>query len=432
MMEDRPLLSSDNSGVQTTAHIDRSNSDFFSPRGAVFRWGVLFIISLICFGAYFAFDEIQPFDSKIQETLGIDRAQFSNLYAIYSLPNIVLVFFGGILGDKIGVRLAALIFVFFVFAGSVIAPLAISLAAAGKISKNGGYYLLLAGRFIFGLGGESLNVIQTSMTAIWFASTKNLALALGLTLSMSRLGDYLALSFSPQLADAVGDYKIALWFGAILSGISVLAVIIYSVLDKISEKHFPDRAVDPNENALNFKAILSFDARFWIVSFLCMTYYSGVTPFITVANDFLKDTYHFDDTRAAFYSGIIILASMILSPFLGKFLDVVGRRPYFVVLGSCLILPAHLSLAFTDAPPLFAFIFIGLSFSMVPGCLWPSIPMLCKTSETATAYGLMTAIQNMGLFLTNFAAGRLPTRATRRPWSSSCAWTSSVWPWGSS
>ncbi|PRP86283.1 hypothetical protein PROFUN_05424 [Planoprotostelium fungivorum] len=402
--EDSPLIHPSHGSYHELPH----KESIFSPRRALFRWFVLLIVSLICFGSYFAFDEIQPFDSQIQKTLNIERADFSNLYAIYSFPNIILVFFGGLLGDKIGVRLAALIFVLFVFAGAVMAPLAVSLTAAGKISQRSGYIFLLAGRFVFGLGGESLNVIQTSMTAIWFAGTKDLALALGFTLSMSRLGDYLALSFSPQIAKLFGgDWIAALWFGTVLAGISVGAVLLYSVLDKASERYFPDRKIDPEENALNFKAILQFDARFWIVSLLCMTYYSGVTPFIALCNDFLKDSYHFDDEKAAFYSGIIILASMILSPILGKFLDMVGNRPYFVVLGSCMILPAHLMLAFTQVTPLVPIILIGLSFSMVPGCLWPSIPLLCKAKETATAYGLMTAIQNAGLSLTNFAAGRI-------------------------
>jgi len=259
-----------------------------------------------------------------------------------------------------------------------------------------------------------LNVIQTAMVALWFASSNSLALAMGLTLSMSRLGDYLAVSFSPSIAGLFGgDYKVAIWLGAVLAGVSVLSVLVYSVMDKASERYFTDRKVDPNENALNWGAILRFDVRFWVVSFLCMTYYSGVIPFIAFANDFLKDTYHYNDHDAAIYSGIVILASMVLSPILGKFLDCVGYRPYFVVLGSLMILPAHLMLAFTNITPLFPIILIGLSFSMVPGCLWPSIPLLCEKSETATAYGLMTAIQNAGLALTNIAAGRIANSSYR-------------------
>ena len=46
-------------------------------------------------------------------------------------------------------------------------------------------------------------------------------------------------------------------------------------------------------------------------------------------------------------SSVVILASMVLSPFLGKSVDLVGRRPLVVVLGALLVLPAHLVLAYT-------------------------------------------------------------------------------------
>ena len=42
---------------------------------------------------------------------------FQTLYAVYSFPNIVLVFFGGALADKIGLRLGGLIFMALVLVG---------------------------------------------------------------------------------------------------------------------------------------------------------------------------------------------------------------------------------------------------------------------------------------------------------------------------
>lgn len=53
------------------------------------------------------------------------------------------------------------------------------------------------------------------------------------------------------------------------------------------------------------------------------------------------------------------------------------------------IIPSHLLMAFTNVHPLFPIIVIGLSFSLVPSALWPSIPLLVQQKEIATAYGLM-------------------------------------------
>ena len=46
---------------------------------------------------------------------------------------------------------------------------------------------MLAGRVLFGLGGESMSVAQSAIVSQWFKG-KELAMALGLNLSISRLG----------------------------------------------------------------------------------------------------------------------------------------------------------------------------------------------------------------------------------------------------
>jgi MFS family permease len=283
--------------------------------------------------------------------------------------------------------------------------------AGWAISPFAGYMIMLAGRVIFGMGAESLNTIQTSMTALWFKGSSQLALAMGLVLSVSRLGDFLALFLTTQLVESLGDFRLALWVGTVLCTLSFLAVVAYGFLDRYAERFVKRGPTDPAENELNFRAVKGFDARFWIISFLCMAYYSGVFPFVTVCSDFLTTKYHYSAKAAGWITSIVTLSSMILSPFLGKMLDTVGRRPYFIILGSAAILPAHLLLAWTDVNPIPFIIIIGLSFSMVPGALWPSVPLLVKDTETATAFGLMASIQNLGLAGTNQVAGAIANKS---------------------
>jgi len=383
---------------------------FFHPAGAGFKYIMLAVITMICFGNYFAYDEIEPIEPKINKALKINHFQFGNLYAVYSYPNMVLVFFGGLIGDKIGLRLAGLIFSSLVVVGAVLVPLGPSLAG-WAISPFAGYIIMMLGRIVFGMGAESLNVIQTSMTALWFKGGRELAFAMGLVLSVSRLGDFLALSITSNLVSALGDFRHALWVGTALCTLSFIFVMLYGFLDKYAEKYVKRGPIDPTENELNFRAVAHFDARFWILSFLCMAYYSGVFPFVAVCSDFLQTKYHYNEKDAGWIASIVTLSSMILSPFLGKMLDVVGRRPYFIIIGSLAILPAHLLLAWTDITPIPFVIIIGLSFSIVPGAIWPSVPLLVKDKETATAFGLMSSIQNLGLAGTNQIAGAIADKS---------------------
>ena len=48
---------------------------------------------------------------------------------------------------------------------------------------------------------------------------------------------------------------------------------------------------------------------------------------------------------------------------------------------------------------------LGLSFSFLPAVLWPTVVRYSPAEHLGTAYGLMTALQNAGLFAANLAAG---------------------------
>jgi len=275
------------------------------------------------------------------------------------------------------------------------------------VSPKTGYIIMVIGRVIFGSGSESLNVIQTSMTSRWFKGTKSLAFAMGLVLSTARMGDFLAIALSAEIATWFGNYKLVLWLGCILCGVSLLATIIYGVFDRSTERYFPGRIQDPSENQLNFKAVRHFDVRFWLVCIVCMCYYGGVFPFVALLSDYLEATYGMSETKAGWVSSIVTLSSMVLSPIMGKLLDIVARRPFFVILGSLAIIPAHLAFAFTHINPFIPVVVIGLSFSLVPSALWPSVPLIIKERELATAFGTMAAIQNFGLASINWIAGEI-------------------------
>ena len=97
--------------------------------------------------------------------------------------------------------------------------------------------------------------------------------------------------------------------------------------------------VEPEKFSLkDFKVIFSFDVRFWLVTTLVCSYYAGVIPFIAMLAGWLQSKYGYDVSTAGNFSSIVILASMILSPFLGKLVDKVGNRPLVAICGSALIL----------------------------------------------------------------------------------------------
>lgn len=104
-----------------------------------------------CFllGSYYCYDIPGVLETQIENQFNIDATKWSLLYTLYSIPNTVLPFFGGIMLDKIGMRFGMILFTTVLTLGQFV------LYLGGEQEK---YWLMLVGRVIFGLGGESMSV----------------------------------------------------------------------------------------------------------------------------------------------------------------------------------------------------------------------------------------------------------------------------------
>jgi len=272
------------------------------------------------------------------------------------------------------------------------------------------YPLMLTGRCIYGIGAESLNVLQSAMISLWFNGDKNLAFAFGITLCLARFGDFIALSTSNYLAKIFGSYKYILWCGVAVCGLSFLANFFYFVMDKFAEKTLKRKTVGAADK-IRLKDIIHFDKRIWPLAILCTAFYGGVLPFLAISTKFLNEKYNISDDVAGVYSSVIILSTMILAPILGKTVDLIGRRPYVALVGSIALIPSHLILGLTYFTPIVPIIIIGLAFALVPAALWPSISLITNTEHSGTAFGLTTALQNLGLAVINAVVGAIIDKA---------------------
>jgi hypothetical protein len=48
---------------------------------------------------------------------------------------------------------------------------------------------------------------------------------------------------------------------------------------------------------------------------------------------------------------------------------------------------------------------LGISFSLVPAVLWPAVARYASAEQLGTAFGLLTAVQQAGVFVVNIVAG---------------------------
>lgn len=360
------------------------------------RWLVLVLMGLVIFGAYYAYDAVSPIADFIMRDMNLSRAQYGLLFSFYYLPNFIMVLIGGILLDRIGIRRAGGIFVSLCTLGVLITAFFSGLS----------FPFMLLGRLIYGLGSESLIITQNKVLAKWFRG-KELALAFGLNLMVARLGTFAALNSAARIQALSGSWKLAIWVSAIIMFFSLTLFFIYSGIDRSRDKYFLQNAFLTAEDRFVFKEIFAFRPSFWYVSLLCLTFYSAIFPFTAFSTVFLQSKFGFSAIKGGFYTSLVITGTMFFTPIFGYLVDKIGRRATLMIIGSGLLIPIYLTLALTYFPPSVAMIALGLAFSLVPAALWPAIPIMVEEKRLGTAYGLMTLIQNVGLTVFNWLAGKI-------------------------
>jgi MFS family permease len=278
---------------------------------------------------------------------------------------------------------------------------------------------------IFGAGGESLIVVQSAIISRWFKG-REMALAFGIALTISRIGTLFSFNTEQLISDYFGSYRIALWAAAGFCLFSVLCNLVYIAMDKHGEKVLALPKPEAGDKIV-FSDIKKFTSSFWFVVLLCVTFYSAIFPFTALATDMFHDKWgiplvsestggllsqafvnfqHMFSTAPGMTS-IIIFASMVFAPFAGDLIDRIGKRATLMVVGSLVLIPAHLIMGITHWNPVPSMIVLGAAFVLVPAAMWPSVPLVVEEKRVGTAFGLMTAIQNLGLGLFPLLNGKL-------------------------
>ncbi|KAF3847631.1 hypothetical protein F7725_020659 [Dissostichus mawsoni] len=366
--ERQSLLGDEAEGRQAAGGPGRPLPAICDPGHLLHRVVVLVFMCFLGFGSYFCYDNPAALQTQVIQDLDLNTAKFMQLYAWYSWPNVVLCFFGGFLLDRVfGIRLGTIIFSLFVCVGQVI-------FATGALLNR--FWLMEAGRFVFGIGGESLAVAQNTYAVNWFKG-KELNLVFGLQLSMARVGSTVNMNimgwvYSRVVALVGAPGHTALGFSLMIAAVTCLfsltCALVLGFLDKRAEK------------------ILNKEQAKQV---------------------FFIEKFNFSPAEARAVNSIVYIISAPASPVLGFMVDRIGKNVIWVMVAVIATLAAHMMLAFTFWNPWIAMSLLGLSYSLLACALWPMVAFVVPEHQLGTAYGFMQSIQNLGLALVAMAAGAI-------------------------
>ncbi len=394
------------------------------------RWLALVMLALMMFFAYMFVDILSPLQSLLAETKGWDPKAYGTYQGSETFLNVFVFFliFAGIILDKIGVRNTAVLSGVVMVLGAAIKYYAVSDAFGGSsldttLQTAWNFFpfyegmpsaakMASIGFMIFGCGVEMAGITVSKGIVKWFKG-KEMALAMGLEMAIARIGVAAAVIISPIFAQMGGvpDVSRSVLFCIILLLVGLICFFVYFFMDRKLEKEMGESGEEPEEpfQVKDLGKIFS-SGVFWIVALLCVLYYSAIFPFQKYAINMLQCNLGFSAEQAGFIFSVFPLGAAAITPFLGNFLDRKGKGATMLIFGALLLIICHVVFALVlpamkgsgvvgPIIAFFAIILLGISFSLVPASLWPSVPKLVDNRLLGSAYAVIFWIQNIGLFV---------------------------------
>lgn len=401
---------------------------------AAIRWMALLLLALAMFCAYIFMDILSPIKDLMQTQRGWDSDAFGTMQGSETFLNVFVFFliFAGIILDKMGVRFTALLSGAVMLLGAIIKWYAISDSFIGSgletwFTNNlnhipvfeqlnvSPFYegmpasakLAACGFMLFGCGAEMGGITVSRGIVKWFKG-REMALAMGSEMALARLGVATCMIFSPFFAKLGGVVSVSrsVAFGVVLLCIAMIMLVVYFFMDKKLDAQTGEAEEKDDPFKISDLGQILTSSGFWLVSLLCVLYYSAIFPFQKYAVNMLQCNLSFTEVPAdsfwasssvtiiqyvimlvvavtafmfnflknkSFKYGVLCLSIVSLvtycymgymrqsaesifavfpllavgiTPVLGNYVDHKGKAASMLVLGSLLLIACHLTFAF--------------------------------------------------------------------------------------
>lgn len=401
---------------------------------AAIRWMALLLLALAMFCAYIFMDILSPIKDLMQTQRGWDSDTFGTMQGSETFLNVFVFFliFAGIILDKMGVRFTALLSGGVMLLGAIIKWYAISDSFIGSdletwFTNNlnhipvfeqlnvSPFYegmpasakLAACGFMLFGCGAEMGGITVSRGIVKWFKG-REMALAMGSEMALARLGVATCMIFSPFFAKLGGVVSVSrsVAFGVVLLCIAMIMLVVYFFMDKKLDAQTGEAEEKDDPFKISDLGQILTSSGFWLVSLLCVLYYSAIFPFQKYAVNMLQCNLSFTEVPAdsfwasssvtiiqyvimlvvavtafmfnflknkSFKYGVLYLSIVSLvtycymgymrqsaesifavfpllavgiTPILGNYVDHKGKAASMLVLGSLLLIACHLTFAF--------------------------------------------------------------------------------------
>ena len=395
------------------------------------RWTALIIVSFTMMMGYYVTDLLSPLEKILtaptaQGGLGWSADDYGFFSGSYGLINVFLLmlFFGGIILDKLGIRFTGVLSTALMVVGVLIKYVAVSTDFHGAVFSLGSFSLPMSaavaclGFAIFGVGCEITGITISKTITKWFTGHE-MALAMGVQVALARLGTAAALSANLPMAKATSlGIQLPVIVGAALLIAGFLGFLVYNVMDRrldasiaaVAGESATEEAEDESFKFSDLGKIFS-NPGFWLIALLCLLFYSGVFPFLKFATKLMISNYGVPEDYAGMIPGILPFGTIILTPLFGIVYDKVGKGATLMLIGSVMLTAVHFTFMLHVLPygwfAIILMLVLGVAFALVPSAMWPSVPKIIPMKLLGSAFAIIFYIQNIGLTLVPMWIGKM-------------------------
>ena len=389
----------------------------------VARWTVLFIVATAMMMGYFVNDIMSPLETLLemprsQGGLGWTPSDYGFFSGAGSFINVFLLmlFFSGIILDKMGIRFTGTLACSLMVLGTLIKYYAVTADLDETV-----HYSLFAihlppsvamaslGFAIFGVGYEMTGITVSKAMVRWFTGHE-LALAMGLQLAMARFGTAAALSISAPIARHF-TLSTPLLVALAFLIIGLLAFLVFCVMDRrMDTPGHPGKSINSGDEFRWGDILVTLrNPGFWLITLFCVLFYSAVSPFLKFSTKLMVMKYGVDPDLAGFFSSIAPFGTILMTPLFGLVFDRFGRGVTLVITGALMLTAVHFGFSLpmhSSAVAIALMVVLSVGYSLAPAALWPCVPKIIPLKCLGTAYSMIFFIQNFGRAIIPMFVGR--------------------------
>ncbi|KAG0268616.1 hypothetical protein DFQ27_006254 [Actinomortierella ambigua] len=368
-------------------------------------WAAFFTAALLGVSTHFTAHTVGPLKDVLKDHMGITNTQFSLLQSSLTLFPTVVPLIGGLLVERYGTGPSSIVFSTVV----VLAQVVVVLGCWVRSVK-----VMIIGFCLFGIGAGPITIIQETMWVRYFKN-KSLALVLALGLTTGKLAGFLALAGAYPLSTLppfgfVTPFLVSLIIACVAWVMNILFLFMVKKPDEDARTVARITILlKAKRTSIGWREVYSFSSMFWTLLTMSFLFGASWNPFMHQASSIVKHRYDLSDKVAAWDASITLAVPLIVYPFLGTFIDSVGKRAWLLLVTALLLIGTHLLILipYNVIPVLPSIPMLLFALSLAIGTLSIVTTMPILTRHVPTGLGLHRSIDNIGATLVGTLAGMM-------------------------